>query len=75
MQPMKSSDRSRSRSLASRLAACLASAICLLVPAAGTKAQEQTGSETVVWSDNYADALREAKLTQKPIFLEFRCAP
>ncbi len=25
------------------------------------------------WLTSYADALREAKKTQKPIFLEFRC--
>ena len=27
----------------------------------------------ITWLDNYADAVREAKRTQKPIFLEFRC--
>ena len=25
------------------------------------------------WTDNYQKALEEAKRTQKPIFLEFRC--
>ena len=25
------------------------------------------------WLDNYQEALKEAKRTQKPIFLEFRC--
>jgi len=29
--------------------------------------------ETVDWLDNYKQAIREAKRTQKPIFLEFRC--
>ena len=27
------------------------------------------------WLDNYREAMREAKRTQKPIFLEFRCEP
>jgi thiol:disulfide interchange protein len=31
--------------------------------------------EKVVWLDNYEAALKEAKATGKPIFLEFRCAP
>ncbi len=31
--------------------------------------------EAVPWLDNYADALREARRTGKPIFLEFRCEP
>ncbi len=25
------------------------------------------------WRSNYQDALREARETQKPVFLEFRC--
>ena len=29
--------------------------------------------ETVDWFDNYDKALAEAKRTNKPIFLEFRC--
>lgn len=29
--------------------------------------------ETVDWLDNYKQAIEEAKRTQKPIFLEFRC--
>lgn len=31
--------------------------------------------DKVVWLDNYEAALKEAKATGKPIFLEFRCAP
>ncbi len=27
------------------------------------------------WLSNYADALKEARRTGKPIFLEFRCEP
>ena len=27
------------------------------------------------WHDNYKSAIAEAKRTQKPIFLEFRCEP
>lgn len=33
-------------------------------------AQEE---DTVDWFDNYDKALEEAKKTNKPIFLEFRC--
>ena len=29
----------------------------------------------IYWLKNYGEALREAKKTQKPIFLEFRCEP
>ena len=31
--------------------------------------------EAVVWIESYDEALREARRTGKPIFLEFRCAP
>jgi len=31
--------------------------------------------DTLPWLDNYKEALREARSTQKPIFLEFRCEP
>ena len=29
--------------------------------------------EGIHWLDSYKEALKEAKRTQKPIFLEFRC--
>jgi len=29
--------------------------------------------DEITWLDNYGDAIREAKRTQKPLFLEFRC--
>ena len=32
-------------------------------------------SDEIPWFDNYAEALKEAKRTRKPIFLEFRCEP
>ena len=32
-------------------------------------------SNVISWFDNYREALKEAKRTQKPIFLEFRCEP
>lgn len=31
--------------------------------------------EAVIWIESYDEALAEARLTGKPIFLEFRCAP
>lgn len=45
---------------------------CLLGLIAGS-APAQTGG--IRWLDNYGEAIREAKRTQKPIFLEFRCEP
>jgi len=29
--------------------------------------------DRIYWLNNYREAIREAKQTQKPIFLEFRC--
>lgn len=43
----------------------------LAVPPGGPVAPE----EAVVWIESYDEALAEARLTGKPIFLEFRCAP
>jgi hypothetical protein len=31
--------------------------------------------DDIVWLDNYAEAVKTAKATGKPIFLEFRCEP
>jgi uncharacterized protein YyaL (SSP411 family) len=31
--------------------------------------------DTVDWLNNYTEALAEARRTQKPIFLEYRCEP
>ena len=31
--------------------------------------------ERIPWLHNYGEAIREAKETGKPIFLEFRCEP
>ena len=41
---------------------------CALIP---LPAQE----DEIAWFDSYAQAVREARRTQKPIFLEFRCEP
>ena len=35
----------------------------------------QSGADEIVWLDNYQDALKEARATGKPIFLEYRCEP
>ena len=32
-------------------------------------------AEGIHWLSNYQDALKEAKATGKPIFLEYRCEP
>lgn len=31
--------------------------------------------DTVDWLNNYQEAIQEAKRTNKPIFLEYRCEP
>ncbi len=31
--------------------------------------------DRINWLNNYREAIQEAKRTQKPIFLEFRCEP
>lgn len=38
-------------------------------------AAQAADEELVTWHDNYKEALREARKTNKPIFLEFRCEP
>ena len=53
----------------SRLMLMTFATIAFGVPAG---AQEQ---KEIYFHEDYNAALREAKLTQKPIFLEFRCAP
>jgi hypothetical protein len=37
--------------------------------------EEDTANDRLVWLDNYQEALKQSRLTSKPIFLEFRCAP
>ena len=50
------------------LGVCLAAAFVI---AAGLRPQQ----DDIQWLDNYGDALREARRTGRPIFLEFRCEP
>ena len=38
-------------------------------------AQPKPADDEIVWLDNYKEALKEAKATGKPIFLEYRCEP
>ena len=52
--------------LFSSLLACV-----LLAGASPLLAQD----DEIRWLDNYRETLQEAKRTQKPIFLEFRCEP
>jgi hypothetical protein len=44
--------------------------LALAFASAPVPAQQE---ERVFWLNNYQDALQEARKTQKPIFLEFRC--
>ena len=45
---------------------------CMVLSAAGGARGQDNRIE---WLNNYRDAIQEAKRTQKPIFLEFRCEP
>ena len=45
----------------------------ILACVAVTGAVPVLAPDEIPWLDNYDDAVREAKRTQKPIFLEFRC--
>lgn len=36
---------------------------------------QEPEAEEIFFHDDYNKAIHEAKLTKKPIFLEFRCAP
>ena len=44
---------------------------CILLSGAGALRSQNE----IVWLADYREALREAKQTHKPIFLEFRCEP
>ena len=50
----------------------LASILLLSVAVFG---QAKADDEDIVWLDNYQAALKEARATGKPIFLEYRCEP
>jgi hypothetical protein len=45
----------------------------LALAAAFTAAPSQAQDDGIYWVGDYREALRQAKQTQKPIFLEFRC--
>ena len=38
-------------------------------------AQTKPADDEIVWLDNYQAAVKAAKATGKPIFLEYRCEP
>lgn len=46
--------------------------ICLFLEVTGPLLAQD---DEIRWLDNYREAIQEAKRTQKPIFLEFRCEP
>ena len=52
------------------------SAVALAVALAGflgTAPGSRAVQDDIEWLDRYDDAIREARRTQKPILLEFRC--
>jgi hypothetical protein len=56
------------RSLICTLTAAIAGVVAFSV--APARAQEE---DTIEWLGDYQQAIKEAKRTNKPIFLEFRC--
>ena len=68
-QPTESPSRFKIRCGAVKGA--LLCAMALAAPSGGPVASK----EAVIWIESYEEALAEARLTGKPIFLEFRCAP
>ena len=52
-------------------------AVALLAPWVPLAAQQQPqqDDDNLYWLDNYETAVKEAKATGKPIFLEYRCEP
>ena len=49
--------------------------ICLVCLLLASAMQSLAQDNEIHWLDNYRETLQEAKRTQKPIFLEFRCEP
>lgn len=47
----------------------------LLFLAASTAFAQSGKPDKLFWHDNYEAARKEAQVTGKPIFVEFRCAP
>ena len=47
---------------------CLLAGVAWPAPGAAPPSDDR-----ISWLNNYREALREARQTQKPIFLEFRC--
>ncbi|MBL8235792.1 MAG: hypothetical protein JNM66_00130 [Bryobacterales bacterium] len=50
-------------------------AAALLLLSFALVAQPKPADDEIVWLDNYQAALKEARATGKPIFLEYRCEP
>jgi len=46
--------------------------VCLFLAGAGRFLAQDN---EIRWLDNYRETIEEAKRTQKPVFLEFRCEP
>lgn len=51
------------------------SGIVLFLLSFAALAQPVPEADEIVWLDNYQAALKQARATGKPIFLEYRCEP
>lgn len=51
--------------------------LAVLSPLAAQPQASSSSSDddSIYWLDNYQEALKQAKATGKPIFLEYRCEP
>ena len=49
--------------------------VMLLAHAVVVATVEAEQPDSIYFHDDYNKAIQEAKLTKKPLFLEFRCAP
>ena len=49
--------------------------IAIILLSLAAIAQDKPGDDEIVWLDNYQAALKAARATGKPIFLEYRCEP
>jgi hypothetical protein len=54
---------------------CAKSAAAIFLLSVAAIAQNKPADDEIVWLDNYQAALKEARATGKPIFIEYRCEP
>ena len=61
--------------MGNRIGVLASAALTALIGSAWAQVSSEEESEDIFFHEHYQAALEEAKLTKKPIFLAFRCAP